>query len=92
MFEKNEFLRNISFSAHLLSSLKVLQIFVIIRNAMTLRSASVYLDYLVKYQSLSQPWALTILAPPVNKIKITWTISSSYKALMTSTGLKPRTT
>ena len=48
-----------------------------------LDSVPVNLFYLLKYQSLSNPWLLTVPAPPVNKIKLTSTISSSHKALIT---------
>ena len=87
-FEKNEFLRNTWFSVHLSNQIRMQtfpEIFPDFYDKIWCDSVSVYLINLVRYQSLSLPWAFTISAAPLKKTKqkqLTWTVSYSNKALM----------
>ena len=70
-FEKNEFLRNVWFSVHLLNQIGMqifLEFSVNFYNDWRWHDlVSVYLFHLVKYQSLPLSWTFTISAPPVTK-------------------------
>ena len=87
-FEKNEFLRNIWFSVHQYSQIRMQTFVEVLKNDYDDWKwhdfVSAYLFHPVKYQSLSLPCFIHYFSFSCQRknSKLTWTISCSNKALM----------